>query len=366
MIVYIRVDASNEIGTGHVMRCLTLAERLRTQEAAITFICRELDGNLCSWIEKSGFNVVKLPSPCTHDHLPHITKHSQWLGVPLMVDADETKAVLENEEETVDLLIIDHYAINKKWEIYVREVVKKIMVIDDLADRVHDCDFLMDQNILDNDQNRYSSLVPPHCKTFLGPSYVLLRTEFYDQWEKMKQRVGSVKRILIFFGGIDETNETGKALGAFLSIGRSDIQLDVVVGQSYRKKEVLASICDQYENLHFHCQINTMAKLMKQADLSIGAGGTTTWERCFLGVPSIVWSVADNQEEICETLARKKVIFYLGKKEDINMPFLARQLQKLIDDDEKRAELSRLSSLLMENNIANQQTMILDLMGMGD
>ncbi|MFH0068458.1 UDP-2,4-diacetamido-2,4,6-trideoxy-beta-L-altropyranose hydrolase [Peribacillus sp. NPDC056705] len=362
MIVYIRVDTSNEIGTGHVMRCLTLAKRLRTYKAAVTFICRELTGHLCAWIEGNGFNVVKLPSPSTHVHLPLFTKHSHWLGVPLMVDAAQTKAILAEEEETVDLLIIDHYAINREWEGHLRKVVKKIMVIDDLADRMHDCDFLMDQNIFVDYQNRYFSLVPPHCKTFLGPSYVLLRTEFYEQRKKLKRRIGPVKRILIFFGGIDSTNETGKALAAFLRLGRSDIHVDVVVGQSNCQKQVLASICEQYENLHFHCQVNTMAELLGHADLSIGAGGTTTWERCYLGVPSIVWSVAENQEEICETLARNKIINYLGKKEQIEQTFLSRQLQILIDNEAECSEMSRLSSLLMKDNFVNQRTMVAEIM----
>ncbi|MGG4199225.1 UDP-2,4-diacetamido-2,4,6-trideoxy-beta-L-altropyranose hydrolase [Peribacillus frigoritolerans] len=360
MNIIIRVDASIEIGTGHVMRCLTLAEKLRKQGNIVRFICREHNGHLCDFIELKGYNVLRLPAIQMNLKIPNYTQYSKWLGVPLSVDATQTKKLLK--KCLVDLLIVDHYAINEVWEGSLREISNKIMVIDDLADRKHDCDFLIDQNYYEDYSSRYHSLVPPHCKTFLGPSYVLLRDEFYDQWREKKIRSGSVKRILIFFGGMDQTNETGKALATFLKMGRNDIQVDVVVGRSNRHKTELASICNQYDYLHFYCQVNNIAELMCQADLSIGAGGTTTWERCFLSLPSIVWSIAGNQVEICKTLARKKIIKYLGEKETLEQTFLTQQLENLIGNEVERNEMSRLSYLFMKDNVVNQQTMIKEIM----
>ncbi|MGZ4161027.1 MAG: UDP-2,4-diacetamido-2,4,6-trideoxy-beta-L-altropyranose hydrolase [Neobacillus sp.] len=360
MNVYIRVDASIEIGTGHVMRCLTLAGKLREQGAIVHFICREHPGHLCDLIKESGFYVLKLPAPQDNRQIPTITRHTQWLGVPLSVDATQTEELLKNC--SIDLLIVDHYSINNEWESILRDLSNKILVIDDLADRKHDCDFLLDQNYFDHYQHRYHSLIPPHCKTFLGPSYILLRKEFYDQLTEQKIRCGAVKRILIFFGGIDQTNETGKALASFLEMGRNDIEVDIVVGQSNRYKKELASICSLHDHLHFHCQVNNIAEMMCHADLSIGAGGTTTWERCFLGLPSIVLSIADNQEKICEALGRKKVIKYAGKKEEIHQSLLTLQLKNLIENEEERKEMSRLSYLLMKDTIVNQHTMITELL----
>ena len=359
MNVFIRVDASIDIGVGHVMRCLALAGRLRKQGNSVSFICREHNGHLCDFIEINGYKVLRLPASQVNVKIPNYTQHSKWLGVPVSVDAIQTKKLLR--KGSVDLLIVDHYAINEVWERSLREISNEILVIDDLADRKHDCDFLIDQNYFEDYPSRYDSLVPPHCKTFLGPSYVLLRDEFYDQWRKQRIRSGSVKRIVIFFGGIDQTNETGKALAAFLKMGRNDIQVDVIVGRSNLHKTELASICKQYDFLHFYCQVTNIAELMCQADLSIGAGGTTTWERCFLSLPSIVWSVADNQVEICKTLGRKKIIKYLGEKETLEQTFLTQQLANLIGNEVERNEMSRLSYLLMKDNIVNQQTMIKEI-----
>lgn len=142
MNVFIRVDASLELGTGHVMRCLTLAGRLREHGASVHFICREHPGHLCDLIEANGYNVLKLPAP----------QENSWLGAPLSVDANQTKEQLSNR--SVDLLIVDHYAINAEWESRLRDLTKKILVIDDLANRSHDCDIILDQNFIKDFQNR--------------------------------------------------------------------------------------------------------------------------------------------------------------------------------------------------------------------
>lgn len=360
MNVFIRVDASIEIGTGHVMRCLTLAGKLREQGADVHFICREHNGHLCDLIQGKGYDVLQLPAPQANSLEPNASQHAHWLGVPLRVDADQTKDLLTNC--TVDLLIVDHYAINAEWEGILRHLAKKIMVIDDLADRKHDCEFLLDQNFIEDFQNRYYSLVPPHCQTFLGPRYVLLRDEFYKQIGMPKLRKGAVKRILIFFGGTDTTNETGKALASVLALDRTDIDIDIVVGQSHRYKHELSSICKRFKHLHFHCQIDNMAEMMRRADLAIGAGGTTTWERCFLGLPSIVLSIAENQEAICQSLAKEKVIAYLGRSETIDQACLTHHLNRLINNEAERMEMSRLSYQLMKDTLVSQQEMIKELM----
>jgi len=360
MNIYIRVDASIEIGTGHVMRCLVLAEKLQEKGANIRFICRKHKGHLIGLITTKGFKVLVLEPPRKLDAALNDNGYIKWLGVPLSVDAYQTKELLMND--SVDLLIIDHYAIDKDWEVILKDQAKKIMVIDDLANRKHECDFLLDQNFIADYQNRYDFLVPSDCKTFLGPSYVLLRPEFYLPFRKLKLRTGAVKRILIFFGGIDHSNVTGIALSSFLATGHSDIEVDVVVGHSNLYKNEIASVCNMYENLHFYCQIDNMAELMNLADLAVGAGGTTTWERCFLGLPSIVISIAENQEEICKSLAKEKVITYLGKKETVDQSCLTRHLQRVIENEAGRTEMSRLSLKLMKDSAISQQMMLKEIM----
>lgn len=362
MNVFIRVDASNEIGSGHLMRCLTLAETLRLRGANVTFICREHVGHLCNLIDTKKFNVFKLPAPNKEWKQPLLTPHSNWLGVPWFIDAKETKLLLQRH--SVDLLIIDHYAIDCKWECTLKNMVKNIMVIDDLGDRKHHCDLLLDPTVLDN-SNRYQTLVPSDCKLFLGPSYVLLRPEFYEEKSLLKLRTGLVKRILIFFGGFDLTNETGKALSSFLELGRHDIEVDVVVGQQNIHKHKLQGICEQYSNFHFHYQVNNIAILMRIADLSIGAGGTTAWERCFLGLPAVVLSIAENQKFICESLGKMKVIKYLGESHTVDQSSLTLQLNKFIENEQERTEMSQLATILMKDNFVNLETMIGEIMKLG-
>src|SRR4030067_2476328 len=144
MKVCFRVDSSSLIGTGHVMRCLTLAEWLKKNDCEIGFICRELPGNLCHLVELRGFKLQRLPHDGTIHGSENVDRkknnfHSDWLSVSWQNDAD-TSANLLRSESPIDWVIVDHYAIDEKWEKIMRSHAKKVMVIDDLADRRHDCD----------------------------------------------------------------------------------------------------------------------------------------------------------------------------------------------------------------------------------
>lgn len=356
MQAFIRVDSSIDIGTGHVMRCLTLGKSLRKLGVTVRFICREHPGHSCDFIGENGFEVLRLPVCKVYGHIQFHSQYSEWLGVPLMEDALQTKEILKNQQ--VDLLVIDHYAIDESWERIFRGISKRIIVIDDLANRKHDCDILIDQNYYEDFHSRYQTLVPHQCKLFLGPNYAILREEFHEQWKKQKIRDGSMSTILIFFGGIDQTNETKRAIDSFLRLGRDDIRVDVVVGRSNPHLKELEMICRRYENLHVHCQVSNIAEMMCQADLSIGAGGSTTWERCYLSLPSIVWSIAENQVEICKELGSKKVIKYIGEKEKIEDSFITQQLDEMINNEMERHVMSHISYHFMKDIRVSQQVMI--------
>ena len=168
MRVVFRADASVTIGTGHVMRCLTLAEALRKAGAEVAFVCRELDGNLAGLIEARGFDVHVLPP------LEPPTDPLTWTAAHWHEDAAQTASFLKTR---ADWLVVDHFALEHRWEKEMREHANRLMVIDDLADRVHDCDLLLDQNYL-QEPARYDTLVPAHCRKLLGPAYALLRDEF--------------------------------------------------------------------------------------------------------------------------------------------------------------------------------------------
>lgn len=310
MKVAIRVDASTQIGSGHVTRCLSLAAHLQKEHnAQVYFIMRQLGGNLFSLVQDKGYSVLPLPEEPAEQKL---TGYEKWLTVPVVQDAKETIAELRTVG-TVDLLVVDNYAIDVKWENAVRPYTKKIMVIDDLANRRHNCDLLLDQNLYEDMYTRYNHLVPSHCQLYLGPKYALLRDEFYEARKTVRHRNGTIKNILVFYGGVDATNETSKALRALEKIRNADsVIVNVIVGANNPCKGKIEKCCMTHTNWFFYCQVSNMAEFMNSADLMLGAGGSTTWERCLLQLPALVTAVAENQIESCKYLEKCGIIKYLG------------------------------------------------------
>lgn len=316
--ILFRVDSSENIGSGHVMRCLTLADTLKEQGAKIIFICRDHKGNIIDCIETKGHKVFRLPAPSSPKNNLDWNQHASWLGISWDQDVHETINLLETLEWKPDLLIVDHYALDNNWELALRPFVDTIMVIDDLADRRHDCDFLLDQNFFDNLEKRYEDLISDRCLKLLGPSYSLLRPEFRETRVRKRKRHTNIKTIFIFFGGVDSTNETNKALKALLSIERHEIFVDVVVGEKNQHKSHIQALCKDFPNITFHSHIDNMYELMSRADLAIGAGGTTTWERFCLGIPSIVIAIADNQKETARYCCRCGCHIYIGDSSEVS------------------------------------------------
>jgi UDP-2,4-diacetamido-2,4,6-trideoxy-beta-L-altropyranose hydrolase len=291
MKVFIRADASVEIGSGHVMRCLTLAQELQGLNAQVSFICKDILGNLIYYIESKGFKVYRIEMSANEIH--HVS------------------AILSQHSPT-DWLVVDHYSLNAQWERAMQPYCRRILVIDDLANREHDCDILLDQNYYESPEHRYDALVPKNTKVLIGPQFALLRKEFREARKTLRERDGTFRRILVFFGGSDPTNETIKALKAIQLIDKNHLIVDVVVGGSNPNQEEIAELCSTLPNFNYYCQVENMAELMVRADLALGAGGATTWERSYLGLPTLVVVLADNQKELTAAIARKEVILNLG------------------------------------------------------
>ncbi len=330
MNVCIRTDAATVIGTGHVMRCLTLAAGLKDKGMQPFFVCREHEGHLCELIAANGFPVLRLSGAgASGDRTSGQPVHAGWLGVGWETDCRQTHQALT---APIDWLVVDHYGLDEKWESAMRPACSHIMVIDDLADRPHDCDLLLDQNYFKDRSTRYDGLLPPACHSLLGPEYALLRTEFRQARPQAIVRDGVVRRVLIFMSGADPTNETAKVLQAVERIGNSEIQYDVVVGGSNRHAKELTERFGDSDNIVFHRQVNNMAQLMVPADLAIGGGGTTTWERCFLGLPALTMIMADNQARMTQDLAEYGAVQNLGRCEDVTPDRITRALEKLLDD----------------------------------
>jgi UDP-2,4-diacetamido-2,4,6-trideoxy-beta-L-altropyranose hydrolase len=293
MNIAFRIDASNQIGTGHFMRCLTLADELKKQGAQIRFISRNLPTHLSDMLTEKGMEYLPLSIDDAKQAVDELV-HASWLGTSQALDAQATLQALA--DQSWDWIVVDHYALDKRWESVVRANCKKLMVIDDLADRQHDCDVLLDQNYYADMQTRYASKVPTHCQLLLGPRFALLRKEFITLREKVKVRTGDVKKILVFFGGVDADNYTSLAMQALVELN-SKQQVDVVIGAQHPNREQIQQACITYG---FICHIQTihMAELMANADLAIGGGGTATWERCYLGLPTISFCLAENQRKL--------------------------------------------------------------------
>ncbi|NPU86134.1 MAG: UDP-2,4-diacetamido-2,4,6-trideoxy-beta-L-altropyranose hydrolase [Syntrophaceae bacterium] len=352
MNVAIRTDASMEIGTGHVMRCLTLAGALKAGGADVTFVCREMPGNLCSWIEKKGFRVYRLTG--ISDGLssavpPAGTVHADWLGADWETDSRQTIDALVSPGNGTDWLIVDHYALDRRWESSLRKIVKRIMVVDDLADRPHDADLLLDQNYYMNTAGRYERLVPEHCRLLTGPGFALLRDEFANAVSPGIEKDGCIRRIFVFFGGSDLTNETGNVLqGLSLPGGRLNIETDVVIGPNNANRRTIEALASGMPCVRIHEGVENMARLMALADLAVGAGGITTWERCCVGLPALVIFTAFNQFEAIRDLAAAGCIHLLGESGRVTPEKIRDTIEELTGHPERVLEMARKGKSLVD------------------
>ncbi|MFD2190060.1 UDP-2,4-diacetamido-2,4,6-trideoxy-beta-L-altropyranose hydrolase [Pistricoccus aurantiacus] len=305
-VVVFRVDASLTIGTGHVMRCLTLADALREQGAECHFLCRAHPGHLIEAIRLQKFETHVLPMAsltAPKPESPSSLAHADWLGASWQEDARWSRELIEGLRP--DWLVVDHYALDRCWEEAVLPPGCRLLVIDDLADREHRCDLLLDQN-LGRQADDYAGRVPAHCTRLIGPRYALLRPEFARLRESSLARraMPRLKQLLISMGGIDKDNATGAVLDALGDCPLpKDCRISVVMGGN---APWLAQVKDQAATMPWPTEVavnvTDMAERMVQADLAIGAAGSTSWERCCLGLPTLMVVLAENQRIIAEAL----------------------------------------------------------------
>lgn len=347
MNVVFRVDAALHIGSGHVMRCLTLADELTCQGVNCIFICREFDGNLFTLIKDKGYSLFPLPEIKTilSPKAGQIVPHEHWLGTDYESDAKQTIDIFKHMKIKIDWLIVDHYAIDIHWEQLLRPYVNKIMIIDDLADRKHDCDLLLDQNYYQQLEKRYQYLLPEYTQTLLGPSYSLLRKDFtlYNNELKNYRERFNQGNIIMFFGGIDSNNETDKALEGIKNSLREQDNVQIILGINNSNIEGLKVKYKKFKKFSFHIQINDMSARMANAYLYIGAVGTTTWERCVMFLPGIVVSVADNQIEMAKALNQINSHIYLGESSQTYPSHYKEAYQTITNNYENLFQMSKVS-----------------------
>ena len=317
MRVVVRVDASIEIGSGHVMRCLTLAEMLKENGANVQFICRKHKGNLISNIISKGFNVLVLKASVSSkfdDKLPH----SHWLGVTQKQDSKECLSFLK--ESQVDWLILDHYGIDEEWQEYLGGNYQQLMVIDDLADRKHQCNILLDQTF-GRRKKDYKGLVPETCELIVGSQYALLRPEFnnWRQYSLERRKKPVIRELLINMGGIDNKNFTKLVLEEIFRCNLpKEINITIIMGLLSPHLESIKIMAKQLQyKTNVKVQVGNYAEIMANSDIAIGASGITTWERCCLGLPTVQLVTAENQLFLAEVLSNQKIIKLVRKTSEL-------------------------------------------------
>lgn len=335
------------------MRSLALAELLRSARFECIFLSREHSGHLCDFVEARGFQVLRLPTLQDASVATSLSKqthgYKHWLGTSEKNDADQTIAWLR--ANPAHLVVVDHYALGANWEEQIRPWCKKILAIDDLANRRHDCDILLDQN-LGRQLGDYEGLIPVRCERLIGPRYALLRPEFAQLRQasifRRKKAKGRCSNILVSLGGIDKDNVTSSILEAIETAQvASDVRLNVVLGsRAPFKDQVIQHARRMPIPTEVHIDASNMAELMLQADLAIGASGSTSWERCCMGLPSIQVVLSENQVKIADSLKSA------GAASVVRGPELSLELhaclRELLNDTKLVMEQSKRASKLVD------------------
>lgn len=307
------------------MRCLALADELRSRGVQSRFLCREVTVSLATMIGAHGHALERLGAPTG--------------GAPAgSPEQDAGAARPRIAAQDCDWLVVDHYQLDAEWERAMRPPSGRLMVIDDLLHRGHECDLLLDQNLQAHRAEARVARVPSHCRVLLGPRYALLRPEFAARRATVQPRSGAVRRILVFLGGVDAGNYTGLALEALQKLGSVDLHVDVIIGAEHPHRMTIERTCRE-AHWDLHVQTERVADLMAAADLAVGAGGSATWERCCLGLPTLVLITADNQRAPACAAALAGVLCIAQATTDPGQ--LAAELRALIDAPLQRAAQSR-------------------------
>lgn len=299
-----RVDSSNLIGSGHFMRCFNLA--LKMKEFKTTFICRHIHSNQKKTLKNQKINLLlnKTKGKKTFEDF-----YLNWLGVTEQIDAKDTIKNIKVLKNVI--LVVDSYSLSKTWLDILKPFVIKTIVIDDLANRKLNCDALIDHNYFKNYEHRYQNLVNSNCKTLLGPKFSLISDDLI-KFKKKELYFSKLESILIYFGSSDNYNLTLFTLETLLESRYKKLIFKVILRKDHENFIKIQNLSNQFKNIELFSFTNNIGYFFKKCDLAIGAGGTTTWERILIGIPSLIITVAENQKEFVEDLDEDKIIYHLG------------------------------------------------------
>jgi len=323
-LVVFRADGGPAIGAGHVMRCLALATAF----------------------EDAGWSVGFAVSADTLQSVKALgLSRYETLLLPEVADA-EAAAMARNWPQGADVLVVDHYGRGVVFERACRPWAQRIVAFDDIPERVHDVDVLTDAVSSAAD---YREFVPAKCRILAGADYAIVHPAFRRARDRALTRrtVAPVGRVLISLGQVDSPNLTARALAA-LEAAKFVGAVDVVLGSSAPHLEAVRAASRGNVSLRVDAQADEMAELMTNADLAIGAGGATAWERCCLGLPTVLVKLAENQREMVAMLARAGVGIDAGGLENGLEDRLSRALLEMFGDGERRAAFARAAAALTD------------------
>lgn len=300
--VFFRCDASPNIGAGHVMRCITLAKAMKEQGWDCHFLTGSETETTVPALQKNNFSI-----------------HSDVF-----------------EPEKADVLIVDSYKLNAEYETRARQWAKHVVVIDDLADREHNCDLLIDQTF-NRSSDDYKNLTPVTAKILTGSQYAILRSEFSALRDDVaKRRTGEIERVLVTFGATNIGHNLEKTILALTNLKTKFLTIDLLIGghanEDTNLQILIEDLKERSREVRIYNHVEDMAKLMCDADLAIGAGGTTSWERCCLGLPTLMMEIAENQTTLAKNLASSGAIINLGWHEEVTSQDIETKIDTMLED----------------------------------
>jgi UDP-2,4-diacetamido-2,4,6-trideoxy-beta-L-altropyranose hydrolase len=325
--IVFRCDSSFSIGSGHLIRCLNLAKLI---EGDIIFICRKLEGSFSEVVTREGYSLIELSEDLNYEvesSMEEINEISPYL-----------KTIAP------DLVIVDHYGLGKEWEQNAKRLSKRVVAIDDL-DREHCVHAILNQNFYLKQPTKYNA-----DYLFMGPKFCIIKPDFYTTSKCLIS--SSVKNIMIFFGGSDIHSLTLKMLNIIQRF-RGNYNWNLVIGSQNKDLSEIKKLTKEIKNINLHINIDYIPKLMSESDIFIGAGGSTTWERAYLGLPSLVISVANNQKKACDDLHTANIISYLGFYKSISNDELFKSINEFIHNYQLRQQLSKNSLNLQVGSMIN-------------
>lgn len=327
----IRADGGRHIGGGHVVRSLTLAAHLADRGMTVRFAIRNDEGTFVDRIESAGCDVIRLPE----EPLPGPLLEAAW---PVEMQQRDLDLLFAASPGRYGAVIVDHYGLDAYWEQGIRTSSDRVLAIDDLANRSHDVDLLVDQNWYGaTTPDRYDSLVPLGCQQLLGPRYALLQPDYAKARLVAPPPHHPPQQILVSFGGSDPTGETAKVVTALADPLFAGINVDVVLGNPSAIDDRLRAIIAQRANTTLHIGLPTLAELLGAADLAIGASGSGTWERMCLDVPAIVTTTSEAHSGVTGALAAAGMTRWAGIGGQVSVAEYRAMLAGYVMDDPQPA-----------------------------